>query len=299
MKYHGAIEAGGTKFICLIANSPEHILAECRIQTTQPEDTLLLVRDFFSSKRDELKIDLESIGLGCFGPLDLNQDSNHYGSITSTPKPGWQGINIPEYLSGLLNIPVFIETDVNAAALGEKTWGNGVGLRDLVYLTIGTGIGGSAIVDGKPLHGMLHTEMGHIFLKHDLNLDPFRGICPFHHDCFEGLASGPAIEERWGKPGKELPSNHPAWNLETNYIAQALQSVVLLLSPNRIILGGGVMQQKHLFPKIRSELSRLLNGYIQTKELLSGLETYIVPPKLGQRAGVLGALSLAISKAKM
>ena len=299
MEYFGGIEAGGTKFICIIGSSPKNILSECRIETIDPNITLRKVEKFFIDQMDTLEISLKSIGIGCFGPLDLDKNSETYGSITTTPKVAWRNTNIPDVISARLGVPVHIDTDVNAAALGELTWGAGIGLKNLVYFTIGTGIGGGAIIDGKPLHGMLHPEMGHIFLKHDLIVDPFKGICPFHHDCFECLASGPSIKSRWDSPGENLPENHPAWDLEADYIAQALQAVVLMLSPSRIILGGGVMRQMNLFPMIRSNLHTMLNGYIQTKEILSDLDKYIVPPKLGQKAGVLGALALAMNLATL
>jgi fructokinase len=186
-----------------------------------------------------------------------------------------------------------MDTDVNAAALGEGLWGAAQGLRHFVYLTIGTGIGGGVIVDGQPVHGLVHPEIGHLLLPHDLNLDPFPGSCPFHGDCFEGLASGPALLARWGIPGQELPTNHPAWELESTYIAQALHSLVCTLSPNRIILGGGVMQRAELFPSIREKVVRSLNGYVQSPVLLDDSQHYIVPPSLGGRSGVLGAIALA------
>ena len=294
MSCFGGIEAGGTKFNCIIGESPQKILAECKIETQEPEPTLEKIVEFFETQSSDLKIKIESIGLGTFGPLDLRPDSKNYGSITSSPKTSWQGINILKILGERLKLPVHLDTDVNAAAFGEWLWGAGKNLENLVYFTIGTGIGGGAIVEGKPIHGMLHPEMGHIFLKHDWRTDPFPGNCPYHQDCFEGLASGPAIKARWRIDGEGLPDDHPAWSIETNYIAQALQAVILILSPSRIILGGGVMQRLHLFPIIRQELSILLNGYVQTNEILRGLDHYIVPPELGQKAGVLGALALAI-----
>lgn len=294
MDHFGGIEAGGTKFNCIIGESSGKILAECRIETQAPDPTLEKIVEFYETQTSALKIKLRSIGLGCFGPLDLRPGSPNFGSITSSPKISWRGINIPKILGEQLKVPIYIETDVNAAAFGEWKWGAGKNLDNLVYFTIGTGIGGGAIVEGKPIHGMLHPEMGHIYLKHDWQKDPFPGNCPFHQDCFEGLASGPAIKARWKIEGEQLPDDHPAWIIESIYIAQALQAVILVLSPLRIILGGGVMQRLHLFPLIRQELSHLLNGYVQTDELLHGMENYIVPPELGQRSGVLGSLALAI-----
>jgi fructokinase len=188
---------------------------------------------------------------------------------------------------------VAIDTDVNAAAIGESCWGAARGLSDFLYLTVGTGIGGGAVVNGEIVHGLMHPEMGHIRIPHDLARDPYPGVCPYHRDCLEGLASGPAIQERWGKPGEELPPDHPAWALEAHYLALGLASWVCTLSPKRIVLGGGVMQQTQMFPLIRSELSDLLNRYILTPVLQEGMESYLVPPVLGNRSGVLGALALA------
>jgi len=192
-----------------------------------------------------------------------------------------------------LGLPVGFDTDVNAAALGEARWGAAQGLSDFVYLTIGTGIGGGAIVGGRVLHGLVHPEMGHIRVPHDRERDPFCGCCPFHGDCLEGLASGPAIERRWGVAGINLPAAHPGWQLEAHYLALGLTNWVCTLSPKRILLGGGVMQQAWLFPMIRAELARLLNGYVRARELMEDLDQYVIPPGLGNRAGILGALALA------
>jgi fructokinase len=236
---------------------------------------------------------LEAIGIASFGPLDPRPSSPTFGHITSTPKPGWQNFDLAGAVRTALRVPVGFDTDVNGAALGEARWGAARGLTDFIYVTIGTGIGGGAMVNGLLVHGMLHPEMGHVRVPHDLATDPFPGTCPFHHDCLEGLASGPAIEARWGKPGSDLPPEHPAWRLEAHYLALGLSTWVCTLSPQRIVIGGGVMQQMHLFPLARAALARLLNGYIQTRELIDGLDDYVVPPQLGRHAGVLGAIALA------
>jgi fructokinase len=225
--------------------------------------------------------------------VDLERGSPNYGSITSTPKAGWQNCAITKTVSNALVKPVAIDTDVNAAALGEHRWGAAQGLSDFMYLTVGTGIGGGAMINGHLVHGMLHPEMGHIRVPHDLARDAYRGICPYHGDCLEGLATGPAMEERWGRKADQLPPDHPAWALEAHYLALALCTWVCTISPKRILLGGGVMQQAHLFPLIRKELAELLNGYIRTPEIMSGMDDYVAPPALGSRAGVLGALALA------
>ncbi len=236
---------------------------------------------------------LAAVGIGSFGPIDLDRSSPTYGHITSTPKPGWANFDLVGAVSSALRVPVGFDTDVNAAALGEARWGAAQDVGSALYLTIGTGIGGGYIADGRLLHGMIHPEMGHIRIPHDLAKDPFPGICPYHGDCFEGLACGPAIEQRWGKSARGLPPDHPAWALEARYIALALATFVCTLSPGRIILGGGVMHQLQLFDGVRSGLSGLLNGYIRSPWLAEELEGYVVAPGLGDRAGVVGALALA------
>lgn len=291
MRLFGAIEAGGTKFVCLVGIDPQHIQEEVRFPTTTPAETLSHVVEFF--KRAASGKNLVSIGIGCFGPLDLDQQSPTFGSITSTPKPGWANTHILTALQNALQVPVAIDTDVNAAALAEYTWGAAQAFDSCIYLTIGTGIGGGGIINNGPLHGLVHPEMGHIRLPHDRQADPFEGICPFHGDCFEGLASGPALRKRWGQPAETLPEKHPAWELEAHYIALALANYICTLSPKRIILGGGVMQNQTLFPMIRKNVIKALNGYVQSPEILENIDDYIQPPALGSRAGVLGALALA------
>ncbi len=288
----GGIEGGGTKFVCAVGTGPDNILTETRFPTTTPDETLGQALAFF--KRQELVFGkLASIGIACFGPLDPQVGSKTYGQILPTTKPGWTGANIVEAIRSTFDLPIGFDTDVNGSALGEWRWGAGQGLDTFIYLTVGTGIGGGAIVSGKLLHGMLHPEMGHIPLPHDLTRDPFEGVCPFHHDCFEGLASGVAIEKRWGQRGDTLPPEHPAWDLEAEYIAHALASYVYILSPQRIIIGGGVGQLPHLLPRIQQKTRTFINGYVKSQAILKGIENYIVPPRLGNRAGVLGALALA------
>lgn len=284
----GAIEAGGTKFVCGIGTGPED-LEVIRIPTTSPEASLKQTINFFRNSPKPIR----AIGIGSFGPLDLNPESATFGCITSTPKPGWQDYDIAGAISEGLGVPVGLDTDVNAAALGEGRWGAADGLHDFLYLTVGTGIGGGAVVNGAVLHGMVHPEMGHIRVPHDRSKDPFPGICPFHSDCLEGLVSGPAIEARWGIAPDDLPEHHEAWALEAHYLALGLVSWICTLSPQRIIVGGGVMQQPRLFLMMRSNLASLLNGYIKAKALTSEINGFVVPPKLGSLSGVLGALVLA------
>ena len=235
-----------------------------------------------------------SIGIGCFGPLDFNPQSVTFGSITATPKPGWSKIHVRKFLQENLHLPVAIDTDFNTAALGEKMWDSGKNVNDLLYITIGTGIGGGAIANGKPIHGLIHPEMGHIYIPHDTMRDPFRGICPFHGDCFEGLASGQALAERWGEPAEKLHIDHPAWELDAKYIACALANIICILSPQKVIVGGGVMQHPGLIFQIRKEVTSFLKGYIQSPLVLDQIDNYIVLPALGNLSGVLGAISLTI-----
>jgi fructokinase len=292
MKHYGGIEAGGTKFICVVGSGPQEILAETRFPTTTPEETIGKAIAFFREQAG-LVGGLAGLGVAAFGPVDLNRNSATYGYITATPKPGWANTNLVGALQAALHLPVAFDTDVNGAALAEWRWGAGQGLSNLIYLTIGTGVGGGAIVGGQLVHGLVHPEMGHILLPHDRTRDPFEGACPFHRDCFEGLAAGPALEKRWGARAETFTPDHPAWALEAHYIAQALMSYTLCFSPERIILGGGVMAQQHLFPMIRRELQTLLNGYVQHPALTGPqIEQYVVPPGLGGKAGMFGALAL-------
>lgn len=285
----GGIEAGGTKFVCAVGSGPDDIRDEVRFPTTTPDETIQKCLDFFSSYASELK----AIGIGSFGPVDPDPASPTFGYITTTPKPYWANTDIVTPFHKKFGIPVGFDTDVNAAALGEGQWGAAQGLHTFIYLTIGTGVGGGAMVQGQLLHGLVHPEMGHIPLPHDWQADPYAGHCPFHGDCLEGMASGPAIEDRWGVKGSELGVEHPAWALEAEYIAHALRTYIVVLSPQRIILGGGVMSQRQLFPMIRQNVLTFLNGYVQADAILQGIDTYIVSPGLGNRAGVAGAFALA------
>lgn len=293
MNYFGGIEAGGTKFVCVVTDEGRNILAETRFPTTMPEETLGRVVAFFQAQNKELSSPIAAFGVACFGPIDPEPTSEKYGYITTTPKPGWINTPVIQPIQAAFGVPVAIDTDVNAAAIGEGAWGAAVGLDYYLYLTIGTGVGGGGVLNGKPLHGLVHPEMGHIRLPHDWAVDPYGGFCPFHGDCFEGLAAGPALKDRWGVAGDLLPSDHPAWALEAHYISLAMQSLICTLSPRKIILGGGVMQQEHIFPMIHAETQKLLNGYVHSPIILEHIEDYIVPPGLGPRAGVLGAIALA------
>jgi fructokinase len=288
----GGIEAGGTKFVCAVGTGPDDVREELRYPTTTPQETIGRAVEFFRAQRQRFG-ELAAIGVASFGPVDPDPASVKYGYITTTPKAGWRDTDFAGVLQRALGLPVGFDTDVNVAALGEAEWGAARGLDSFLYLTVGTGIGGGGLVGGQLMHGLMHPEMGHIRIPRDPQADPYNGCCPFHGDCLEGLASGPAIEGRWGQSAANFPPDHPAWTLEANYLALALVNFVCTLSPQRMILGGGVMDQTQLFPLIRERVQQLLAGYIQVDAILRDIDRYIVPPGLGNRSGVLGAFALA------
>lgn len=284
----GAIEAGGTKFVLGIGNENGEILERLSIPTEAPEITMPKVIDFFKNK------DIKAIGVGSFGPIDPNPTSNTYGYITTTPKLKWSNYNIIGELKKHFNMPIAFDTDVNGAALGEIKWGVAQNLKSAVYITVGTGIGAGAVVEGNMIHGLLHPEMGHISVKRHPQ-DNYEGNCPFHKDCLEGLAAGPAIEARWNISGKDIPKDHIAWEIEAYYISQFIINLILMLSPEKIILGGGVMNQNFILPMIRKQVKGLLNNYINKKELNDEIENYIVSPGLKDNAGLCGSIALALN----
>mgnify|MGYP001297137332 CR=1 FL=1 len=286
----GAIEAGGTKFVCGIGNEEGTILDRISFPTEQPEKTLEQTIRYFQDKK------VEAIGIGSFGPIDLDPSSPNYGHVTTTPKPGWSGFDFLGTMKDAFPVPIGWDTDVNAAALGEARWGAAKGLDSCVYYTIGTGVGVGVYAEGKLVHGLVHPEGGHVPLRRHPD-DPFEGWCPYHKDCLEGLAAGPSLEKRWGKKGSELPADHPAWELEAYYIGQAVAGAILMLSPKKVILGGGVMHQQQLFPLIRAQVQRLLNGYVKADAITKHIDQYIVPPGLGDNAGLCGALALGLDAA--
>jgi fructokinase len=290
-----AIEAGGTKFNCAVGSMSGELLGSMeRIATTTPEETLRGVLAFFE---DAVKQHgpIAAFGVGTVGPLDVHRDSKSYGFITTTPKPGWQNADLLGPLRERFGVPIGFDTDVNAAALGEHTWGAGLNCDPLIYITIGTGIGGGALVNGHLLHGMLHPEMGHLLVTPPHSSAPNPACtCPYHLSCMEGYLCGPAIAKRWGAPAETFPAGHEMWHEFAVTLASGLVNLIVTLSPRRIILGGGVMHQEHLFPMIRAEVLRLLNGYLQTRELIEDIDHYIVPPGLGDRAGIMGSLALGI-----
>ena len=282
----GALEAGGTKMVMAVGNENREILDRVSIPTLKPENTIPLIVDYFK------KNNVERLGIGSFGPVCIDKDSQKYGHILETPKTEWRFYDILGNLEKGLNIPCYIDTDVNVAAIGEAAWGSAKDVKNCVYITVGTGIGAGIITDGKPLHGLMHPEAGHILIKRHKE-DSFGGVCPYHKDCLEGMASGPSIEKRWGISAKELSDNKAVWDIEAYYLAQAIVNYILILSPQRIILGGGVMHQKQLLPLIRENVKELLNGYICMPEL-EDMDSFIVAPKLEDNQGIMGCIKLAL-----
>ncbi len=290
-KLYGGIEAGGTKVVCAIGAGSRDIRYHIQFPTTTPAETIGKAIDFFQGC--SVREPLAGIGIASFGPLDLIAESPTYGYIINTPKAGWTDVNFAGNVRDTLNIPVVIDTDVNGAALAERTWGAAQGLDNFVYLTIGTGIGGGGMVSGQLMHGLVHPEMGHIRIPHDLKLDPFPGSCPYHRDCWEGLASGASLEKRWGKRPEDIPLDHSAWNIEAGYLAFGLTNLIYTLSPQRIILGGGVMKRPGLLTAARLKAEKLLQGYLSPAVRAVGIDHYVVAPQLGDWSGVLGAIALA------
>ena len=278
MSRAGGIEAGGSKFVCAVGSGPAD-LDSVQIPTTTPPETVGRVIEFFRERGR-----VETVGIGSFGPIDPDPQSATFGYITSTPKQAWRNFDLVGAIRKGLNVKVAFDTDVNAAALGEFRWGAAQGLHTFLYLTVGTGVGGGGMINGRLLHGSRHPEMGHMRLPHDRDRDPFPGNCPYHGDCLEGLAAAPAIEARWAKLPPELPADHPGWELEAHYLALGIANLTCTLSPQRVVLGGGILRREELYPLVRAKVSALLNGYIEAPE--------IVPPGLGARAGVLGAIAL-------
>ena len=285
---YGGVEAGGTKFVCALGTGPDDLRAQTQFPTTTPEETLARTIAFFQDAERAPT----AIGIGSFGPVDLTPGSPTYGYITTTPKAGWPQTDFAGTIERTLGIPVAFDTDVNAAAQGEHRWGAARDVETFIYMTIGTGVGGGALVGGRPVHGLVHPEMGHLLLPRAPG-DTFEGACPFHGACLEGMASGPALAARWGEQAQNLPEDHQAWTFEAFYLALAIVNLTLTLSPQRIILGGGVMHQNQLFPMIRQTVQDKLNGYVSAAEILEHIGQYIVPPALGDRAGVLGAMAMA------
>lgn len=292
MQLFGGIESGGTKFVCMVGKGPDFLLAEKRFPTTTPAETIRTAVEFFEpfARRGELA----AVGIASFGPVDLDPDSPTYGFITTTPKAGWKHVDLYGEIRRGLHVPVAFDTDVNAAAIGEQYWTpENRSLDPFIYMTVGTGIGVGVIINGAPLHGLIHSEAGHFVLPHDWQRDPFPGVCPYHGDCLEGLASGFSMSKRWGQEPETLPEDHPGWDLEAEYIALAVVNLIYAYSPKRIILGGGVSQHSGLHQEVRNKVPGFLNGYVQSAMLLERMDEYIQPPALGNRSGGLGAIAMA------
>lgn len=286
----GALEAGGTKMVCAVGRADGTIIDQISIPTRTPEETIPEIIAYFKRK------DIKALGIGAFGPVNVNKGTKQYGYILDTPKLAWKYFDLLGTIQKELNIPIGLDTDVNGSCLGELTFGSAKGLNNVVYITIGTGVGVGIAVNGKLVHGMLHPEAGHILLRKE-EQDDFEGNCPYHKCCLEGLAAGPAIERRYGKKAVELKDKKEVWELESDYIAQAIMTYILTVSPQRIILGGGVMHQEQLFPLIRKKVLNLLAGYIKTPELES-MDTYIVPSVLNDNQGIMGCIQLAVEELK-
>ncbi len=287
MRYFGALEAGGTKMVLSRLDGQGNMLERTSMPTETPEITLPAIIEWF------LEHPVDALGIGSFGPVDLHPESPTYGYITSTPKLAWRNAPLLPVLRDALAVPVGLDTDVNGAAIAEWILGAAKGLDSCLYVTVGTGIGGGLIVNGKPVHGLTHPELGHQLLKAD-HRDPLpQGVCPYHEGCLEGLAAGPSLQRRWGIPGYQIPRDHQAWEIEANYLAQMCHNALMTFSPERIILGGGVMQQDFLIPMVRERTVRLLGGYLDIPQVRAGLDEIIVAPGLGVNSGVMGAWILA------
>lgn len=283
MRTIGALEAGGTKMVLAIYTEAGEELERLTLPTETPDITLPRMTDFFRDHR------VDALGVGSFGPLDLNPRSPTYGYITTTPKLAWRGVPLLETLKGGRDIPAGIDTDVNAAVLAEVELGAARGCDCAVYVTIGTGVGGGVYVNGRTLHGLLHPELGHMLLcPHPDDPKP-QGVCPYHTGCLEGLAAGPALGARAGGDAKALPDDHPIFRLEAHYLAQMCVNLIVTLSPQRIVLGGGVMQRAALLPMVRSETQRLLGGYVDSPMVRERMDEYIVPPELFPVSGLVGS----------
>lgn len=281
----GALEAGGTKMVCAIGDETGKILEQISIPTLTPEETMPEIIEYFQGK------DITALGIAAFGPVDVTPESLNYGKILDTPKLAWRQYPLLDTLKEALAVPMKLDTDVNGACLGEMTYGSAKGLDSVMYITIGTGIGVGIAIGGNLVHGMLHPEAGHILIAPQAG-DEAHCICPYHKNCLEGLAAGPSIEKRWGSKAVNLVDKAEVWELESEYLAQAVMNFILTVSPQRIILGGGVMHQKQLFPLIRKKVQAKMNNYIRTPEL-ADMEHYIVPASLNDDQGILGCIRLA------
>ena len=285
---YGGVETGGTWVVCALGTGPDEIVARETFATGEPGPTLERIAEFFEGGPRPA-----AIGVGSFGPVDLDRASPTWGHVTSTPKPGWAHTPVAPALRDRLGLPIHFDTDVTTAAIAEHRWGAATGVDSVCYLTIGTGIGAGILIDGRPVHGLIHPEVGHLMVPHDRARDPFAGSCPNHGDCWEGLAAGGAIAARWQANPRELPDDHPAWELEAEYIALGILAIVMVASPERVVAGGGVMQHSGLLAAVRARLVALNAGYLESPMIGDQVDRYVVAPALGDDAGVLGAIALA------
>ena len=289
---YGGVETGGTWCVCALGTGPGELTAQTKFRTAAPQETIERIVAFFAEHPKPA-----AVGVGAFGPVNVDPDSPTWGSVTSTPKPGWRHTALAGALRERLGVPVAFDVDVAASAIGEQRWGAGRGVPSLIYLTVGTGIGGALLADGRPRHGLIHPEVGHMRVPHDRERDPFGGVCPVHGDCWEGLAAGPAIAKRWDASPETLPEDHPAWVLEAEYLALGLVNLVTVFSPHRVIAGGGVLDHGPLMARVRARLVALLGGYLESPLLGEAIDEFLVAPQLGDDAGVLGAIAMAQSLA--
>ncbi|MFL5860416.1 MAG: ROK family protein [Solirubrobacteraceae bacterium] len=285
---YGGVETGGTWVVCALGTGPDDIVAQDTFATGEPGSTLARIAEFFERGPRPA-----AIGVGSFGPVDLDPDSPTWGHVTTTPKPGWAHASVAPVLAERLGLPVYFDTDVTTAALAEQRWGAATAIDSVCYLTVGTGIGAGLLIDGRPVHGLVHPEVGHLRIPHDRGRDPFPGACPAHGDCWEGLAAGGALRDRWGRDPREIPDEHPAWALEAEYVALGILAIVFVVSPRRMVVGGGVMERPGLLEVVRARLVELNAGYLETPLMGADIDRYVVAPALGDRAGVLGAIALA------
>lgn len=286
---YAGIDAGGTEFKCLVARGPERVLAQTKVPVTYPGATLDACRDFFLAALAEHG-PFAALGIASFGPVDLRRDSPTYGFITSTPKPNWTNTDLVGYFQRALELPIRFDTDVNGALMAERRWGAAQGMENAIYVTVGTGIGAGVMVDGKLVHGAMHPEAGHMLVPRHPS-DPFSGACPYHGACLEGLAAGPALQQRWQESPQSMPDHHPAWELQAHYLAIMCVNLALVYSPQRIVLGGGVMERETLLPMVRRAYLAKINGYLGDQH--AEMESFITGPGLGSMAGALGAIALA------